>query len=301
MSSERRAAPGLLLVLSAPSGAGKTTLAHRFRAAHPDAVFSVSVTTRAPRGTERDGVDYHFATPARFDELVAAGAFAEWAEVHGQRYGTLRATVDEALRAGRIALFDIDVQGGEQLHRAFPRDAVTVLILPPTVAELERRLRGRSTDSDETIQRRLAAARAEVLRGLATYDYVVVNDEVEAAHTRLEAIAAHERGLRGGARRPGGVGGRCALRPRRGGRARLGRVTGAPGRRHGPSVANAGALPGRARNPSIRRCFSRCGGRDSFFAGFRFPLLDTHPRRGYKTRPRQREVRRKSKKNLALA
>ncbi len=130
MSSERRAAPGLLLVLSAPSGAGKTTLAHRFRAAHPDAVFSVSVTTRAPRGTERDGVDYHFATPARFDELVAAGAFAEWAAVHGQRYGTLRATVDEALRAGRIALFDIDVQGGEQLHRAFPRDAITVLILP---------------------------------------------------------------------------------------------------------------------------------------------------------------------------
>src|SRR5689334_7882839 len=124
MSSEA-AAPGLLLVLSAPSGAGKTTLAHRFRAAHPDAVFSVSATTRPPRGAERDGVDYHFVTPARFADLVEVGAFAEWAEVHGQRYGTLRATVEEALRAGRIALFDIDVQGGEQLHRAFPRDAVT--------------------------------------------------------------------------------------------------------------------------------------------------------------------------------
>ena len=99
MSSEGRG-PGLLLVLSAPSGAGKTTLAHRFRAAHPDAVFSVSVTTRAPRGAERDGVDYHFATPERFTELVAQGAFAEWAEVHGKRYGTLRATVEEALRAG---------------------------------------------------------------------------------------------------------------------------------------------------------------------------------------------------------
>jgi guanylate kinase len=198
MSSEG-GAPGLLLVLSAPSGAGKTTLAHRFRAGHPDAVFSVSATTRAPRGTERDGVDYHFVSPARFTELVSRGAFAEWAEVHGQRYGTLRATVEEALRAGRIALFDIDVQGGEQLHRAFPRDAVTVLVVPPSVEELERRLRGRSTDSDEVIRRRLAAARDEVRRGLASYDYVLVNDELAAAQAGLEAIAAHERARRGGA------------------------------------------------------------------------------------------------------
>lgn len=197
MSSEAGAA-GMLLVLSAPSGAGKTTLAHRFRAAHPEAVFSVSVTTRAPRGAERDGVDYHFASAARFAELVAQGAFAEWAEVHGQRYGTLRATVDEALRAGRIALFDIDVQGGEQLRRAFPRDAVTVLVLPPTLAELERRLRGRSTDSDDVIRRRLAAARAEVARGLASYAYVVVNDDLEVALSQLEAIAAHERARRAG-------------------------------------------------------------------------------------------------------
>jgi guanylate kinase len=185
-------------VLSAPSGAGKTTLAHRFRAAHPDAAFSVSATTRAPRGAERDGVDYHFVSPARFEELVAEGAFAEWAEVHGQRYGTLRATVEEALRAGRIALFDIDVQGGEQLHRAFPRDAVTVLVVPPSIVELERRLRGRSTDSDEVIRRRLAAARDEVRRGLATYAYVVVNDDLDAAQGRLEAIASHERARRAG-------------------------------------------------------------------------------------------------------
>jgi guanylate kinase len=197
MSSERPA-PGLLLVISAPSGAGKTTLAHRFRAAHPDAAFSVSATTRAPRGAERDGVDYHFVSPARFEELVAQGAFAEWAEVHGQRYGTLRATVDEALHAGRIALFDIDVQGGEQLQRAFPRDAVTVLVVPPSLVELERRLRGRSTDSDEVIRRRLAAARDEVRRGLAGYAYVVVNDTLEAAQARLEAITAHERARRAG-------------------------------------------------------------------------------------------------------
>lgn len=197
MSSEGRG-PGLLLVLSAPSGAGKTTLAHRFRATHPDAVFSVSVTTRAPRGAERDGVDYHFATPERFTELVAQGAFAEWAEVHGKRYGTLRATVEEALRAGSIALFDIDVQGGEQLQQAFPRDAVTVLVVPPSVAELERRLRGRSTDSDEVIRRRLAAARDEVGRGLASYRYVLVNDELDAALARLDAIAVHERTRRAG-------------------------------------------------------------------------------------------------------
>jgi guanylate kinase len=190
--------PGLLLVLSAPSGAGKTTLASRFRAAHPDAAVSVSVTTRAPRGSERDGVDYHFASPERFAELVAQGAFAEWAEVHGQRYGTLRGTVEEALRAGRIAVFDIDVQGGEQLRRSFPRDAVTVLVVTPTAAELERRLRGRSTDSDDAIRRRLAAARDEVGRGLATYDYVLVNDDLDSAQARLEAIAAHERARREG-------------------------------------------------------------------------------------------------------
>ncbi len=197
-AARKGAGPGLLLVLSAPSGAGKTTLAHRFRAEHPDAVFSISATTRAPRGAERDGVDYHFVAPARFAELVAEGAFAEWAEVHGQRYGTLRATVDGALRAGRIALFDIDVQGGEQIEAAWPRDTATVLVLTPTVAELERRLRGRCTDSEAAIRRRLDAARAEVARGLASYDYVLVNDDLDAAHARLDAVARHERALRGG-------------------------------------------------------------------------------------------------------
>lgn len=191
MSSE--AGPGLLLVLSAPSGAGKTTLAHRFRAGHPEAVFSVSATTRPPRGAEKDGVDYHFVGKDRFADLVREGAFAEWAEVHGHRYGTLRATVEEALRAGRTALFDIDVQGGSQIKAAWPRQAVTVFIVPPTVAELERRLRGRSTDSEEVIARRLDAARAEAQRGLSTYDYVVVNEDLGHALGRLEAIAAHER------------------------------------------------------------------------------------------------------------
>ncbi len=187
------AGPGLLLVLSAPSGAGKTTLAHRFRAREPDARFSVSATTRAPRGAERDGVDYHFVSPARFDELVAAGALAEWAEVHGNRYGTTKATVEEALRAGQVALFDIDVQGGEQIRAHWPSRTVTVFILPPTLAELERRLRGRSTDSGEAIARRLAAARAEIARGLGGYDYVIVNDQLDRALAQLEAVVAHER------------------------------------------------------------------------------------------------------------
>lgn len=197
MSSEP-GLPGLLLVLSAPSGAGKTTLARRFRSTHPDAVFSISATTRPPRGAEQHGVDYHFVTPERFAALVAAGAFAEFAEVHGHRYGTLRSTVEAALSAGRIALFDIDVQGGSSIRAAWPREATSVFILPPSAAELERRLRGRSTDSEETIRRRLDAARAEVARGLSTYDYVVLNDDVDRALSRLGAIAAHERGRRGG-------------------------------------------------------------------------------------------------------
>jgi guanylate kinase len=201
MSSEPTARqPGQLLVLSAPSGAGKTTLARRFLAGHGDAVFSVSATTRAPRGAERDGVDYHFVTPQRFAELVAAGALVEWAEVHGQRYGTLRATVEASLQAGQVAIFDIDVQGGAQLKAAFPRQAVTVFILPPDAAELERRLRDRSTEGEDAIRRRLEAARAEVARGLEGYQYMVVNDQLEAALASIEAIVASERARLGGGR-----------------------------------------------------------------------------------------------------
>ena len=190
--------PGQLLVLSAPSGAGKTTLAHRFLERHPDALFSVSATTRAPRGAERDGVDYHFVTPERFAAWVGEGAFAEWADVHGRRYGTLRSTVEAALARGQVALFDIDVQGGEQLKAAFPRQATTVFILPPDATELERRLRGRSTEGEDAIAKRLAAAHAEVRRGLASYQYVVVNDELEAALSRIELVATYERERLGG-------------------------------------------------------------------------------------------------------
>jgi guanylate kinase len=193
-------APGLLLVLSAPSGAGKTTLARRFVASRDDAQFSISATTRDPRGAERDGIDYHFVSPERFAALVREGAFAEWAEVHGRRYGTLLSTVREALAAGRIAVFDIDVQGGAQVRAHWPAEAAAVFVLPPSMEELERRLRARSTDSDEVIARRLGAARAEIERGLAEYDYVVVNDDLEVALQQLQAIVDDERARLAGGR-----------------------------------------------------------------------------------------------------
>lgn len=207
-------APGLLLVLSGPSGAGKTTLARRLLAETPDAFFSVSATTRAARGAERDGVDYHFVTPERFEALSRQGALAEWAEVHGHRYGTPRAAVDRALGEGRLAILDIDVQGGEQIKAGWPERAATVFVLTPGPRELERRLRARSTDPEEAIQQRLAAARVEVRRGAASYDYLLVNDALEAALGRLRAIAAHERARLAGSPEEGIAG--VALACRRG-------------------------------------------------------------------------------------
>ncbi len=181
----------VLLILSAPSGTGKTTLARRLVLSHPDAIFSVSYTTRAPRGKERDGVDYHFVDEARFAQMIAEGAFLEHAEVHGHRYGTPRAVVDEARRRGTLVVFDIDVQGGEAIRARHP-EAVRVLILPPSLEELERRLRSRSTDDDATVRKRLEAARREILRA-RSYEYWVVNDDLERALGDLEAIVRAER------------------------------------------------------------------------------------------------------------
>jgi len=190
----------LLLILSAPSGTGKTTLARRLVAANPGAIFSVSYTTRAPRGSEQDGIDYHFVSEQRFQEMIALGAFVEWAHVHGHHYGTPKAVIAEAEARGALAVFDIDVQGGESIKKQHP-EAVRALVLPPSLAELERRLRARSTDDDATVRRRLHAARIEIRLALsAGYEYWVINDHLERAYADLEAIVRAE-GCRAG-RRP---------------------------------------------------------------------------------------------------
>jgi guanylate kinase len=177
---------GILLVISSPSGAGKTTLA-RAVAQSERLEFSVSYTTRSPRPGERDGVDYKFVTDDEFSEMVERKEFAEWAMVHGRRYGTAIHTVNRALEDGKDYLFDIDYQGGAQIRRQWPEESVLVFILPPSMAELERRLRRRATDSHDAIERRLAMATRE-LEHFGEYDYLVVNDNLETALKELSSI-----------------------------------------------------------------------------------------------------------------
>jgi guanylate kinase len=186
---ERR---GFMLVLSAPSGAGKTTLGRLLREDDPGLRLSVSVTTRAPRPGEIDGKDYHFVDQARFEALRAAGELLEWAQVFGGSYGTPRAQTAETLGAGADILFDIDWQGARQLREKACEDVVSVFILPPSRATLEARLRGRAADSEEVVQRRLAGAANEI-RQWRAYDYVIVNDDLEASLAELRAILAAER------------------------------------------------------------------------------------------------------------
>lgn len=177
---------GQCLVISAPSGAGKSTLVERLRAEFTHFAYSVSCTTRAPRGQEQDGVDYHFLTREEFLARREAGHFAEWAEVHGNLYGTPKAPVEEHLTAGRDVLFDIDVQGALQVKNVFPQ-GLFVFILPPSLEELERRLRGRGTDSDEAIAKRLGNALGE-LGQAGKFDYLIVNDNLDTAADELRAI-----------------------------------------------------------------------------------------------------------------
>jgi guanylate kinase len=185
--SESIQRPGLLLVVSSPSGAGKTTLCHRMLSEFPQLVFSVSYTTRPRRKSEEDGVDYHFVDEARFEEMVQRGEFAEWAEVHSHRYGTTTSTVREVLEGGKDVLFDIDYQGGRQIKARFGREAILVFILPPSLEELERRLRSRATDDSDVIERRLAKAKEE-LEHYALYDYLIVNDKLGEAYEALRSI-----------------------------------------------------------------------------------------------------------------
>jgi guanylate kinase len=183
--------PGILLVLSAPSGAGKTTLARRLLADFPNAEFSVSFTTRQPRGAEKNGVDYHFVDATEFRERLDRGEMVEWAEVFGHFYGTPQTVVDRARLNNALAIFDIDVQGGSKIKAKHP-DTLLVFINPPSMEVLERRLRDRKTDAEDTIQRRLLEARAETEKGLESYDYVIVNDDLDAAYAKLRAIVVAE-------------------------------------------------------------------------------------------------------------
>jgi guanylate kinase len=183
---------GLLIVLSSPSGAGKTTISRMLLEADPEILISVSATTRPQRPGEVEGVDYHFVDDAEFDRLIAAGEFVEWAPVFGYRYGTPKAPVKDALRKGRDILFDIDWQGTQQLHSAMGEDLVRIFILPPSMAELERRLRARGTDPEDVIGDRMLRANGEISHW-AEYDYVLINRDMDDCLASVRTIVAAER------------------------------------------------------------------------------------------------------------
>jgi guanylate kinase len=180
-----------LMVLAAPSGAGKTSLARSLVERNDDIGFSVSATTRPARSHERPGVDYDFIDEDEFVRMVRTGELIEWAEVHGRRYGTPRRAVERVLATGRVVVLDIDVQGARQIRRAYPA-AVLVFILPPSARELARRLTGRGSEAEDELRRRLETARIE-LQAAADFDYLVVNERYESALAALEAIVQAER------------------------------------------------------------------------------------------------------------
>ncbi|WCR00702.1 guanylate kinase [Paracoccus aestuarii] len=184
---------GLMVILSSPSGAGKSTLARRLMVWDPALRFSVSATTRAPRPGEVDGQHYHFTTRAEFMALVRDGQMLEHAEVFGNLYGSPRGPVEAAMQAGRDTLFDVDWQGGQQIRAsALGAHVVSIFVLPPSLPELERRLRGRGQDSDEVIAGRMLKSRSEISHW-AEYDYVLVNDDLDQTEARMRAILTAER------------------------------------------------------------------------------------------------------------
>ena len=189
MSSSGR---GLLFIVSAPSGAGKTTLVERLVEQTPHLRMSRSYTSRPARQGETDGVDYNFVSRARFDSMVAAGEFLEWADVFGNLYGTSAADTERLLAAGDDVVLVIDVQGARQVRQRLGVEATTVFVMPPSLAVLEKRLRGRSKDSEEAIRRRLQVAREEVA-SFEEYRFIVINDELTTAVDRLRSIVMAER------------------------------------------------------------------------------------------------------------
>ena len=186
----------LIFILSAPSGAGKTTVLRKVLERRPELVYSISATTRPPRPGEEEGKDYFFTSAAEFRRGVEEGAFAEWAEVHGHCYGTPEACVQGQTSAGKDLILDIDVQGAIQLKKRHP-EAVLIFLLPPSFQELERRLRGRKTESDEAVQKRLEVAKKELCLQDA-YDHVIVNDELERAAEDVETVIDQEKARRQG-------------------------------------------------------------------------------------------------------
>jgi guanylate kinase len=181
-----------MLLISSPSGAGKTSLSRRLVADHADLELSISATTRSPRPGEHDGREYHFVDAAKFQQMVQDDDFLEWAEVHEHRYGSPRALVMAALEAGRDVLFDIDWQGAQTIAAAAPSDVVRVFILPPSMADLSRRLHARAQDAEDVIQRRLGRAYGEIARW-GEYDFVIVNDDFDRAYADLAHIYHAER------------------------------------------------------------------------------------------------------------
>jgi guanylate kinase len=193
MSSSTPDHRGIVLILSSPSGAGKTTLTRMLlQDRNLDLTLSISVTTRARRSSEVDGIHYRFIPQRQFEAMRDSGELLEWAKVHGNFYGTPRAPVEEILAQGRDALFDIDYQGTQQVKEKLPADTVTVFILPPSMKELRARLERRAEDSREVIERRLENARQEIMRWVQ-YDYVLVNDDLQATFDDLLAILRSER------------------------------------------------------------------------------------------------------------
>ena len=192
MKSDRRPRRGIIFILSAPSGAGKTTISRAALKAIEGLEASISLTTRAPREGEVGGADYHFVSDAEFKRRIEVGDLAEWAQVFDASYGTPRVPLDDAVAAGRDILLDIDIQGALQIRQKYPRDAVTIFVLPPSFAELEERLRGRGTEDEAAMERRLRRAHDEA-SGYPKYEYLIINDDIDDSIARLAAVVTAER------------------------------------------------------------------------------------------------------------
>jgi guanylate kinase len=183
---------GIIFILSAPSGAGKTTIWRAALERIPEIEFSVSLTTRLPRGNEIDGTDYHFVSEHEFIRRRDGGDLAEWAQVFDASYGTLRGPLDDAIQSGRDILLDIDIQGARQIRAKYLHDSVAVFVLPPTFDELAQRLRKRGTETEAAIARRLHRSREEA-RAYSEYDYLIINDDVDASVARFSSVVNAER------------------------------------------------------------------------------------------------------------